>query len=157
MGFSELINRMTNAAERADGEGFAACFTDDGVYHDYIYGTFEGRENISKMLTDKFHGDAEDLQWEMVDPMSDDKLGYATYNFSFTSTMPDYRGKRVVVQAMSQFHLRDGLIAEYHEMANGGIPMAQLGIPAETMARVFLRSAQKIMAKPELKSHLRSD
>jgi hypothetical protein len=91
----------------------------------------------------------------MVDPVCDGDLGYATYNFSFTSTMPDYQGKRVVVQATSQFRLRDGLIVEYHEAANGGIPMAQLGVPAETMARVFKRNAEKVYAKPELKSHLR--
>ena len=37
-----------------DAPGFAACFTPDGVYHDYIYGAFTGREAIAHMLADHF-------------------------------------------------------------------------------------------------------
>jgi ketosteroid isomerase-like protein len=156
MNFRELLDRFTDAANRGDGDVFATCFTEDATYHDYIYGPFSGRENIGKMLADVFHRDAADFQWEMVDGVNDGNTGYAAYNFSFTSSMPDYKGKRVALQGMSQFKLRDGLIAEYHEAINGGIAMAQLGIPAETMAKVFNRCAEKEFAKPELQSHLRA-
>lgn len=155
MGFTDLVKQFTDAAQRGDGNAFAACFTEDAVYHDYIYGAFRGRENIGKMLSDVFHGAAKDFKWEMVDPVCDGDTGYAAYNFSFTSTLPDYKGKHVALQGMSRFELRDGLIADYHEAINGGIAMAQLGVPAETMARVFDRCAEKEFAKPELQSHLR--
>ena len=46
-----LLARMTAAAERADAEGFAACFTEDAVYHDYIYGPHAGRAEIARMLS----------------------------------------------------------------------------------------------------------
>lgn len=35
--FSALLRRLAAAAEAADGEAFAACFTPDGIYHDYIF------------------------------------------------------------------------------------------------------------------------
>lgn len=156
MDFTKLLERFTDAAQRGDGDDFAACFTGDAVYHDYIYGAFQGRENIGVMLAEVFHGAAKDFKWEMVDPVCSGNTGYAAYNFSFTSTLPDYAGQRVALQGMSQFTLRDGLIAVYHEAINGGVAMAQLGVPAETMARVFKRSAEKERAKPELQSHLRA-
>ncbi len=156
MNFRELLDRFTDCANRGDGDKFSTCFTEDAVYHDYIYGPFEGRKNIGKMLTDVFHRDATDFQWEMVDEVCSGDTGYAAYNFSFTSTIPDYEGRRVALQGMSHFQLRDGLIAQYHEAINGGIAMAQLGVPAETMARVFKRCADKEFAKPELQPHKRS-
>lgn len=156
MNFRELLDRFTDTANRGDGDGFATCFTEDAVYHDYIYGPYRGRKNIGKMLTEVFHRDAADFQWEMGDEVCDGDTGYAAYNFSFTSTIPDYKGKRVALQGISQFTLQGGLIANYREAINGGIAMAQLGVPAETMAKVFSRCAEKEFAKPELRSHLRA-
>lgn len=36
--FELRIREMVGAAERGDGAGVRACFTDDGVYHDVFYG-----------------------------------------------------------------------------------------------------------------------
>ena len=67
--FAALLDRFTRAAEAGDGEAFAACFTEDGVYHDYIYGDHVGRKEIAHMMTHLFHGDAgPDYRWEMFDP-----------------------------------------------------------------------------------------
>ena len=41
--FTRLLDRMMRAAEAGDGDAFAACFTDDAIYHDYIYGPHAGR------------------------------------------------------------------------------------------------------------------
>ena len=56
--FEALLDRFTRAAEAGDGEAFAACFTEDAVYHDYIYGDHIGRAEIAHMMTHLFHGDA---------------------------------------------------------------------------------------------------
>ena len=40
-----------------DGKSLANLFLKDGCYHDYIYGNFRGRKNISIMLSDYFHRD----------------------------------------------------------------------------------------------------
>ena len=34
--FAALLARMTAAATQGDGAAFAACFTEDAIYHDYI-------------------------------------------------------------------------------------------------------------------------
>ena len=43
----------------------------------------------------------------------------------------------MVIDGMSRFILRDGLIAEYRESVNGGVAMAQLGVEPERMAKCF--------------------
>ena len=45
MEFSDLIVRLTQAIVRGDGAAAAACFTDDGVYHDAFYGAFGDRKS----------------------------------------------------------------------------------------------------------------
>lgn len=155
MDFAALVKRFTDAVEAGDGPALAACFTDDGVYHDYIYGAFAGRAAIAGMLTDYFWRDAKDFKWEMVDPVSDGRIGYARYLFSFTSTMPAYEGKRVVAEGMARFVLEDGLIADYSEAINGGVAMAQLGVEPERMAKVFRRWAAEVRDKPEMATHVK--
>jgi uncharacterized protein (TIGR02246 family) len=153
--FSTLLERFTRAAEAGDGAAFAACFTEDGVYHDYIYGDHVGRPEIAHMMAHLFHGDAgPDYQWEMFDPVVDGDLAYAWSLSSFTSTHRDFAGRRVVIDGMSRFRLRDGLICDYAESVNGGVAMAQLGVQPERMAKVFRKWAARLEALPETADYL---
>jgi hypothetical protein len=36
--FANLLSDFTHSAESGDGTRFAQHFTEDGIYHDYIYG-----------------------------------------------------------------------------------------------------------------------
>ncbi len=64
------LTEFTLAAEAADGERFARCFTEDGIYYDYIYGAHRGRKEIAYMLEELFRRDADDdYRWEMFDPV----------------------------------------------------------------------------------------
>ena len=65
------------------------------------------------MMQDLFHRDAADYRWEMFDPVFDGAMGYAWSLSSFTSTIAQFKGQRVVIDGMSRFIVRDGLIAEY--------------------------------------------
>jgi hypothetical protein len=153
--FTKLIDTMTHAAEAADGAAFAACFTPDAVYHDYIYGPHRGRDEIAHMLVHMFRRDAgEDYRWEMFDPVCDGVTGYAWSLSSFTSLMPQFAGRFVVIDGISRFTLRDGLIAEYHEAVNGGVAMAQLGVAPERMAKVMARWADTLKAAPDTAAFL---
>ena len=156
MDFARLLQRMTQAAEAKDGAGLAACFTPDGIYHDYIYGDHQGRASIADMLENYFHRDATDYRWKFFDPISDGKIGYAWSLSAFTSTVPDFKGKRVVIDGMSRFELRDGLIADYKESVNGGVAMSQLGVPPERMAKVMRRWAGNLQARPETIDYLKA-
>lgn len=148
--FQSLLDRFTAAAEAGDGEAFAACFTEDAVYHDYIYGDHVGRPEIAHMMTHLFHGDAgPDYRWEMFDPVVNGDLAYAWSLSSFTSTREEFKGRRVVIDGMSRFRLRDGLICDYAESVNGGVAMSQLGVAPERMAKVFRKWTGWLEARPD--------
>ena len=88
MGTTALLEKFCSAVERRDGKGFAELFTEDGVYHDVFYGAFKGRAKIAEMVDDRFHHTAREFRWDMFRPVSDGKMLYAYYTFSFVSTFP---------------------------------------------------------------------
>lgn len=147
--FNAFLARFTGAAESGDGERFAGCFTPDAVYHDYIYGPHRGRAAIADMLQNLFHRDATDYRWEMFDGVINGDMGYAWSLSSFTSTIPQFAGQRVVIDGMSRFVMQGGLIAEYRESVNGGLGMTQLGVAPERMKKVFDRWTGWLKERPE--------
>ena len=153
--FAKLLERFCDAASRGDGKAFAACFTEDGVYHDYIYGPHTGRESIADMLVNLFHRDATEYDWRMFDPVFDGRTGYAWSLSKFKSTVPEFKGKDVVIDGMSRFVVRDGLIAEYRESVNGGVAMVQLGVAAPRMEKVLKRWADWLRERPEVQKYLK--
>ena len=153
--FKALLDRFSDAASRGDGRAFAACFTEDGVYHDYIYGPHEGRASIEDMLVNLFHRDATNYDWRMFDPVVNGDVGYAWSLSKFTSTIPQFQGKEVVIDGMSRFVLRGNLISEYRESVNGGVAMAQLGVDPARIAKVMTRWAGWLRDRPEVKAYLK--
>src|SRR6267154_2725587 len=119
--FAVLLSALTLSAESGDGARFGKHFTEDAIYYDYIYGAHRGRADIANMMQNLFHRDAADYRWEMFDPVFDGRSGYAWSLSSFTSKIEQFKGKQVVIDGISRFVLRDGLIAEYRESVNGGV------------------------------------
>jgi ketosteroid isomerase-like protein len=152
--FAALLDEFTRSAESGDGARFARHFTEDAIYHDYIYGAHQGRADIAHMMQDLFHRDAADYRWEMFDPVLSGERGYAWSLSSFTSKIPEFKGQPVVIDGISRFRLRDGLIAEYRESVNGGVAMAQLGVAPERMAKVFKRWTGWLLERPETRDYL---
>ena len=152
--FEQLVVRMGDAASRGDAPGFAACFTPDGVYHDYIYGAFTGREAIAHMLADHFHAHARDYDWRFFDPVARGETGYARSLSRFVSTMPQFEGREVVIDGISRFRLKDGLIAEYWESVNAGVGHVQLGVEPARSAKVFARWAGELRERPDVQAYI---
>ena len=152
--FTALLNRFAAAATAGDGAGFADCFTQDAVYHDYIYGDHKGRAAIADMMENMFHRDADNYDWRMIDPVCNGDLGYARSLSTFTSKIPDYLGNRVVIDGMSRFELKDGLISDYQEAVNGGVAMVQLGVEEGKVCGVLRRWAKQLAAQPEIETYL---
>lgn len=152
--FTRLLHAFTQSAESGDGACFANHFTEDAIYYDYIYGPHRGRADIAHMMQHLFHRDATDYRWEMFDPVCNGDMGYAWSLSSFTSTIPQFKGQRVVIDGMSRFIVRDGLIAEYRESVNGGVAMAQLGVAPERMTKVFDRWSGWLKERPETVAYL---
>ena len=137
-----LLPGFAAAVEAGDGRALAACFTGDGVYHDTFYGEFEGRDAIADMLENRFWRDADDFRWRFEDICEAGDIGYASWLFGYRSRLEDAAGRRVVVEGMSRFRLRDGLIARYDEMLDIAIALGQLGFAPERVARIAARHAR---------------
>jgi len=151
--FTALVERFSQAATKGDGNALSACFTADGTYFDYIYGPHCGRRSISDMLENLFHRDAAEYDWTFFDPVVAGNIGYAHSLSTFVSKVPDFAGREVVIDGISRFVLRDGLIDKYHESVNGGIAQSQLGVPPERMAKVMARWTRNFRARPDVASY----
>lgn len=154
MDFSALLKNFCSAVERRDGKGFASLFTEDGVYHDVFYGDFKGRTKIAEMIDDWFYRTAEGFRWDMHRPVSDGKMLYAYYTFSYVSKLPEAAGRRVGFEGCSMMTLRDGKIADYREVANVGPAFVELGFAPERTAKILAKEGAHLKKQPEWKRHL---
>ncbi len=153
MDAASLLKQFCSAVERRDGEAFAELFTEDGVYHDVFYGAFKGRAKIAEMVDDWFHRTARDFRWEMFRPVTDGTMLYAYYTFSYVSTLPEAKGKRVGFDGVSIMTLTDGEIAEYREVANSSMGLLEIGFAPERVAKILAKEAAHIKARPEWARH----
>lgn len=149
-----MLRAFADAVQNRDGEAFARLFTEDGVYHDVFYGAFRGRAKIAEMVNDWFYRTATDFRWHLHEPVSDGRTLYARYTFSYKSLLPEAGGKRVMFEGVAIYTLRDGLIAEYREVANTGPALLDLGFAPERVARILAREGAALKAREEARPHL---
>ena len=133
--FKALVERMGQAICRGDAEGAAACFSENGVYHDGFYGEFKGRSAIAEMVRKHFHGDAKDFRWAFSDAVSDGRTGYASYDFSYTATMKGSEGRRVGFRGISRVKLAGNRIERYEEIFERAPVLARLGFADERILK----------------------
>src|ERR1700676_1041751 len=101
MTMSTMLRAFCDAVERHDGKAFAELFTEDGVYHDVFYGAFAGRAKIAEMIDAWFYKTAADFRWDMHDPVSDGRILYARYTFSYKSLLPEAEGRRAMFEGVA--------------------------------------------------------
>lgn len=141
--FAALLARMAEAICAGDAERAAACFTAEGVYHDGFYGEFRGRSEIARMVRDFFHRDARDFRWSFHDALSDGRIGYARYEFSYVSRIPGAEGRPAGFAGISRCTLDGDLIARYDEVFERAPVLVKLGFSDERILK-----AVKGWAKP---------
>lgn len=151
--FPGLLRRFTGAVAANDGAGLAALFTEDGVYDDGFFGAHEGPVDIARMLA-RFHATGTDFRWDFFDPLTDGRVGYARYRFSYASKMPGAEGRPVVFEGMSCFAFRGDRIARYAEVFDRGVALVQQDFPAERLNRALLKFAERQNATPACQDHL---
>ncbi len=154
MPVEKLLQDFCRAVEQRDGKSFASLFAEDGVYHDVFYGAFEGREKIAQMIDDWFYRTAKDFRWVMHDPVSDGKILYARYTFSYTSTLPEAKGARAMFEGVAVMKLRDGRIVEYHEVANTAPAFVDLNFAPERIAKIVAKQGAALKVRPEMQRHI---
>jgi ketosteroid isomerase-like protein len=149
-----MLDSFCRAVERRDGQAFAALFAEDGVYHDVFYGVFAGRARIAAMIDDRFYRTARDFRWDMHDPVSDGAILYARYTFSYVSTLPEAAGApRTMFEGVAIMRLREGLIADYREVANTAPAFAAQNFAPERIVRLIARQDAELRARPEMARH----
>jgi hypothetical protein len=141
--FGALLAAMTRAICAGDGKAAAACFTPAGVYHDGFYGEFAGREAIARMVTDYFHRDARDFEWRLLDALSDGRIGFARYAFSYASKIAGSEGRKAGFGGISFCELEGGLIRRYGEEFDRAPVLAKLGFADERIVKSVRRWAAK--------------
>jgi ketosteroid isomerase-like protein len=151
---STMLRAFCDAVEQRNGKAFSDLFTEDGVYHDVFYGAFEGRTRIAELIDDWFYRTATDFRWDMHDPVSDGQTLYARYTFSYRSTLPEAQGARAMFEGVAIMRLRDGRIAEYHEVANTAPAFVDIKFAPERIARIVAKQGAALKARPEMKRHL---
>jgi ketosteroid isomerase-like protein len=154
MDVTAMLRDFCDAVEGKDGAGLAALFTDDGVYHDLFYGAFTGRARIEALIVDRFYETATDFRWDMHDPVFDGRTLYARYTFSYRSLLPEADGARAMFEGVAIMQIRDGLIAEYREVANPGTAFVDMNFAPERIARILRRHGSALKARPEMARHL---
>jgi ketosteroid isomerase-like protein len=156
MNATTMLRTFCDAVERRDGKAFASLFAEDGVYHDVFYGAFKGRAKIAEMIDDWFYRTATDFRWDMHAPVSDGTTLYARYTFSYRSTLPEAKGARAMFEGVSIMTLRDGLIAEYHEVANTATGFVDMNFAPERIARIIGKQGAALKARTEMARHLKN-
>jgi ketosteroid isomerase-like protein len=107
---SALIYDFYDAFNRLDAEAMAACYTEDVLFSDPVFGELRGRDvaDMWRMLTSR----ARDFSVRFDNVRADDRSGgahwVATYLFSQT-------GRTVVNDIQARFVFRDGKICEHHD------------------------------------------
>lgn len=103
---SALITRFYQAFQCLDAEAMVACYSDDVVFSDPVFGTLRGRDagDMWRMLTTR----AKDFTLTFDDVRSDGAHWVATYLFSQT-------GRVVVNDIQARFVIRDGLICQHDD------------------------------------------
>ena len=141
--FARLLERMTGAICAGDAEGAAACFTPEGAYHDGFYGEFAGRAGIARMVREYFYRDASEFTWQVHDALSDGRIGYARYAFSYTPRLPGAEGRRVGFSGVSCCELEGGLIRRYGEIFERAPVLAKLGFAEARILKAVRRWAEE--------------
>ena len=154
MPLASLLGNFAAAVENADGRGLAACFTEDGVYHDTFYGEFAGRDAVADMLENRFWRDAEAFRWDFESICDAGELAYASWLFSYTSKLKGAEGKRVVFEGMCRMRLRDGLLARYDEIFDIGAALGQVDFAPERVSGIVAKRARAFRARAVGTRHL---
>ncbi len=79
---------------------------------------------------------------------------YARYTFSYRSTLPEAKGARAMFEGVAIMKLRDGKIAEYHEVANTATGFVDMNFAPERIAKIVARQGAALKARPEMQRHL---
>ena len=154
MEFSDLLTKMTQAICQERPIDVAACFCEDGEYHDVFYGQFVGRKSIINLIENYFYRDAREFRWDLHDPVSTGSIGYCRYIFSFESKLEAAAGRRVAFEGIANVKIKNGLIYQYSEVADTFPALQRLGFTSDRIGKMASKAASRLESRHELSGHL---
>ena len=151
---STMLRAFCDAVEQRNGKAFA--------------GTVHRGRRLSRRVLRRVRGPRKDRRDDRrlvlshghrfslghARPVSDGKTLYARYTFSYRSTLPEAEGARAMFEGVSIMQLRDGKIAEYHEVANTAPAFVDIKFAPERIAKIVAKQGAALKARPEMKRHL---
>ena len=152
---STMLRAFCDAVEQRNGKAFAELFTEDGVYHDVFYGAFEGRAKIAEMIDDWFYRTADRFPLGHARPRQ--RRAARSMRATRSATARRCRRRKArgrCSRASSIMKLRDGKIAEYHEVANTAPAFVDIKFAPERIAKIVAKQGAALKARPEMKRHL---
>lgn len=151
-----LLNTFATALQNRDSAGLASCFTPDGVYDDYFFGPRQGPEGINETV-EHFYKGGKAYRWDFTECAGNDRLAFASYNFSYISNAPTARSERILFDGIARLELRDGLILRYSEVFDRGMALAQQNFPPEQICKIVNRYADGLRQRPGWSRHVKKD
>jgi len=107
---ADLIARFYEAFNRLDAEAMAACYTEDVLFSDPVFGQLRGGQagDMWRMLTSR----AKEFSVVFDHVRADERTGAAHWvaRYLFTQT-----GRTVINDIQARFVFRDGKICEHHD------------------------------------------
>jgi len=105
-----LITRFYQAFQRLDAEAMVACYSDDIVFSDPVFGTLRGKDagDMWRMLTARAKNFTLTFDSVRADERSGGAHWVASYLFSQT-------GRVVVNDIQARFVIREGLICQHDD------------------------------------------
>lgn len=106
----ELITRFYQAFQRLDAQAMVACYSDDVVFSDPVFGTLRGRDagDMWRMLTRL----AKDFSLRYDNVCADERGGSAQWTATYVFAQT---GRDVVNTIQARFEIRDGLIHRHQD------------------------------------------
>ncbi len=110
-GNAEIIERFYRAFQQRDADSMAACYHDDIVFSDPVFGELRGSDagDMWRMLCER----GKDLSIEYRDVSADAESGSAHWeaHYTFSAT-----GRQVHNKIDATFEFRDGLISRHRDV-----------------------------------------
>ena len=71
------------------------------------------------------------------------------------SNLPEAKGARAMFEGVAIMTLHDGLIAEYHEVANTATGFVDMNFAPARIAKIMAKQGAALKARPEMARHLK--
>ena len=136
---SRIIDMFCEHFARDDSDAFAELFTEDAVYVDSLYGTYEGRQAILDFHR-RCQKEATNYRFLPKNYFTDNNdMTAFEWQLTFTSMMPLSKNKEITVEGCGFMTLKDGKIVSYREYTDSIAILLKGNVPDDKIMKFYHR------------------